>query len=98
MASVAVVGQVLNVDASNAKALFRRGKAKRLSGQTDAAAADLEAALKLSPKDSAVVKEIQVTNRLPTTPGLSWPACTALVEIICPSVRQLPHLFLCRSY
>lgn len=47
-------------DGKNVKALFRRGKARRLCGQTDGARTDLNAAMKLSPKDSAILKEAQV--------------------------------------
>ena len=52
---------MLATDKSNAKALFRRGKAYRLCGQTDAGRADLQAALKLSPRDPAIVKELKVS-------------------------------------
>lgn len=39
--------QVLNMEAKNVKALFRRGKAKHTLGQTEEALIDLEQAYKM---------------------------------------------------
>ncbi|GIL72185.1 hypothetical protein Vretimale_335 [Volvox reticuliferus] len=51
-------GQVLNIDPQNVKALFRRGRARHALGRTEEARQDLEAALKLSPTDPDIIKEM----------------------------------------
>lgn len=50
--------EVLKLDAQNAKAMFRRGRARHLLGQTEGALADLEAAAKLAPDDKGVTREL----------------------------------------
>jgi peptidyl-prolyl isomerase D len=50
--------QVLELDASNTKALFRRGSAYLLMGDADAAEADLKSAQEKDPEDSAIKKEL----------------------------------------
>eukprot|EP00897_Mesotaenium_endlicherianum_P005890 jgi/Mesen1/5329/ME000266S04519 len=50
---------VLAEEPNNGKALFRRGKARAALGQTETARDDLQKANKLSPKDKAILKELQ---------------------------------------
>lgn len=50
--------QVLSVDKDNAKALFRRGRARHLLGQTQEALEDLQAAYSKSQDDKSILKEI----------------------------------------
>lgn len=47
-------------DENNAKALFRRGKARAELGQTDAAREDYAKARKYAPEDKAIVRELRV--------------------------------------
>lgn len=47
-------------DESNAKALFRRGKARAELGQTDAAREDLLKARKCTPEDKAIARELKL--------------------------------------
>ena len=49
---------MLAEDANNVKALFRRGKARRLLGQSDVAAEDLKKAAKLAPGDAGIKREL----------------------------------------
>ncbi|KAJ0966300.1 hypothetical protein J5N97_027438 [Dioscorea zingiberensis] len=51
---------VLTEDENNAKALFRRGKARAELGQTDAAREDFEKARKQAPEDKAIAKELRL--------------------------------------
>ncbi|GLU00291.1 hypothetical protein SLE2022_176690 [Rubroshorea leprosula] len=51
---------VLAEDENNAKALFRRGKARAELGQTDAAREDFEKARKQAPEDKAIARELRV--------------------------------------
>ncbi|KAK0574013.1 hypothetical protein LWI29_016988 [Acer saccharum] len=51
---------VLTEDENNAKALFRRGKARAELGQTDAAKEDFLKARKFSPGDKAIVRELRL--------------------------------------
>ncbi|PKA61701.1 Peptidyl-prolyl cis-trans isomerase FKBP42 [Apostasia shenzhenica] len=51
---------VLSEDENNVKALFRRGKAKAVLGQTDAAREDFEKAKKFVPGDKAIARELQL--------------------------------------
>ncbi|KAG1661566.1 hypothetical protein FOA52_009566 [Chlamydomonas sp. UWO 241] len=51
--------EALNLDPGNSKALYRRARAKHLLGQTEGALKDLDAALKRSPGDGALLKERQ---------------------------------------
>ncbi|KAL9675441.1 hypothetical protein QQ045_003643 [Rhodiola kirilowii] len=51
---------VLAEDEDNAKALFRRGKAKSELGQTDAAREDFLKARKYAPEDKAIAKELRI--------------------------------------
>lgn len=55
--------QVLVEDKSNAKALFRRGKARLQLQQTEEAQADLQAAAKLAPGDRAIAQELQAVRQ-----------------------------------
>lgn len=55
--------QVLMRDRDNAKALFRRGRARAALGQTEEAVADLEAASKLAPSDKAVLRELHAMRQ-----------------------------------
>ncbi|KAL5543378.1 hypothetical protein UlMin_007162 [Ulmus minor] len=50
---------VLTEDENNAKALFRRGKARAELGQTDAAREDFLKARKYAPEDKAIAKELR---------------------------------------
>jgi peptidyl-prolyl isomerase D len=50
--------KVLELDASNTKALFRRGSAYLLMGDADAAEADLKSAQEKDPEDAAIKKEL----------------------------------------
>lgn len=59
-AAIAQCSEVLREQPESAKALFRRGRARRQLGQTDAAQADLEAAYRLQPEDKVIAKELQV--------------------------------------
>ncbi len=52
--------QVLASDPKDVKALFRRGKAQLRLGNTDGAAADLDAAHRLAPDDSGIARELKV--------------------------------------
>lgn len=56
-ASRNVATKVLDIDASNVKALYRRAVANRKTGDTDEAIADLRRAAKLDPANVAVKKE-----------------------------------------
>ena len=49
---------MLSVDKDSAKALFRRGKARRALQQTEQAEADLQAASRLAPGDRAINAEL----------------------------------------
>ncbi|KAL5719768.1 Peptidyl-prolyl cis-trans isomerase fkbp42 [Ranunculus cassubicifolius] len=53
---------VLGEDENNVKALFRRGKAKAVLGQTDAAREDFLKARKYAPADKAIVKELRLLD------------------------------------
>ncbi|KAK9820125.1 hypothetical protein WJX72_006361 [[Myrmecia] bisecta] len=55
--------EVLGVDKNNAKALFRRGRARHLLGQTDLAQADLELALTKAPSDQGIARELQALQK-----------------------------------
>lgn len=50
---------VLSEDENNAKALFRRGKARAELGQTDAAREDFQKARKYAPEDKAIARELR---------------------------------------
>lgn len=52
--------QVLAEDENNAKALFRRGKARAELGQTDAAREDYLKVRKFAPEDKAVARELRL--------------------------------------
>lgn len=54
---------MLAEDKSNAKALFRRGKARLQLQQTEEAQADLQAAAKLAPGDRAIAQELQAVRQ-----------------------------------
>ena len=58
--------QVLAADRGSAKALFRRGRARRLLGQSEAALSDLQAAIALAPNDAAIAKELQARSAGPS--------------------------------
>lgn len=62
-AAVTVTSQVLAEENGNAKALFRRGVARHALGQSEAAAADLTAALRASPDDAAIARELAAVKR-----------------------------------
>jgi len=51
---------VLASDPKDVKALFRRGKAQLRLGNTDGAAADLDAAHRLAPDDAGIARELKV--------------------------------------
>eukprot|EP00899_Mesostigma_viride_P023140 jgi/Mesvir1/400/Mv11291-RA.1 len=53
---------VLTEEPNNVKALFRRGRARRLLGQTEEARADLTAAAALAPNDSGIKAELQLVR------------------------------------
>ncbi|GLC34613.1 hypothetical protein PLESTM_000217400 [Pleodorina starrii] len=55
-------GQVLNINPNDVKALFRRGKAKHALLRTEEAQQDLEAALKISPKDREIIAELHAVR------------------------------------
>ncbi|KAI4382997.1 hypothetical protein MLD38_008884 [Melastoma candidum] len=55
-----MVLQVLTEDENNAKALFRRGKARAELGQTDSAREDFLKARKHAPDDKAIGRELRV--------------------------------------
>eukprot|EP01025_Chloroclados_australasicus_P049812 TRINITY_DN5694_c1_g1_i4.p1 TRINITY_DN5694_c1_g1~~TRINITY_DN5694_c1_g1_i4.p1 ORF type:complete len:374 (-),score=52.22 TRINITY_DN5694_c1_g1_i4:200-1192(-) len=55
--------QVLRHDESNAKAYYRRGKARLSMGQTEEAKKDLEKAQDLSPNDKLIVQALQEVKR-----------------------------------
>lgn len=54
---------VLAEDENNAKALFRRGKARAELGQTDAAREDFLKARKYSPDDKAIMRELRLLDQ-----------------------------------
>ena len=54
--------QVLAEDENNAKALFRRGKARAELGQTDAAREDFLKARKHAPEDKAITRELRLLD------------------------------------
>lgn len=56
--AITTCSEVLAEDPKNAKALFRRGRARHELGQLEAAAADLEAARAAAPQDGAVLREL----------------------------------------
>ncbi|KAL8062002.1 hypothetical protein ABFX02_02G119000 [Erythranthe guttata] len=58
--AIAQCGIVLVEDESNVKALFRRGKARAVLGQTDAAREDFLKARKYAPQDKAIAKELRL--------------------------------------
>ncbi len=58
---------VLELDPTNAKALYRRGLAFSAMQMNDAAVADLSVALKLKPNDSAIRKQITKLKALQAT-------------------------------
>eukprot|EP00887_Chlorella_sp_A99_P006126 scaffold22.g6126.t1 len=60
--AVAHCTEVLREQPTNAKALFRRGRARLLLGQTEAALADLEKAAALEPQDKAISKDLQAAR------------------------------------
>lgn len=51
-AAVASCCQALSLEPNNPKALFRRGRARHLLGQTEAAIDDLTSAAKAAPQDA----------------------------------------------
>lgn len=53
---------MLSEDENNAKALFRRGKARAALGQTDSARDDLQKAQKFAPKDMAIIRELKLLS------------------------------------
>ena len=55
--------QVLIMDKGNAKALFRRGRARHQLQQTEQAEADLQAASQLDPGDRAIATELQAVRQ-----------------------------------
>jgi len=57
-AAISSASQVLTEQPGNAKALFRRGTARNLLGQTDAALQDLAAAKKAAQGDPAISREL----------------------------------------
>lgn len=56
--AVTTCSEVLAEDPKNAKALFRRGRARHGLGQLEAAADDLEAARAAAPGDGGVLREL----------------------------------------
>ncbi|KAK4379696.1 hypothetical protein RND71_001558 [Anisodus tanguticus] len=58
--AIAQCSIVLAEDENNVKALFRRGKARSVLGQTDAAREDLLKARKLAPQDKAIARELHL--------------------------------------
>ncbi|KAF9665707.1 hypothetical protein SADUNF_Sadunf16G0151600 [Salix dunnii] len=58
----AFVFAVLAEDENNAKALFRRGKARAELGQTDAAREDFVKARKHAPEDKAITRELRLLD------------------------------------
>jgi tetratricopeptide (TPR) repeat protein len=58
--AIAQCSIVLVEDENNAKAMFRRGKARAELGQTDAARADFEKARKFAPQDKAITRELHL--------------------------------------
>lgn len=57
------MSQVLIMDSANAKALFRRGKARHKLQQTEEAEADLKLAAQRSPGDRAITVELQAVRQ-----------------------------------
>jgi tetratricopeptide (TPR) repeat protein len=56
--AIGAASQVLQNDPCNAKALFRRGAARRALGQTEAAVGDLRAAAAAAPGDGGIAREL----------------------------------------
>lgn len=54
---------MLAEDPGNAKALFRRGKARAALGQSEAALADLEKAKEAAPGDGGIARELAAARR-----------------------------------
>lgn len=54
---------MLAEDKQNAKALFRRGRARFLLGQSDGALKDLEAALAAAPGDGGIARELAAVRK-----------------------------------
>ena len=61
--AVATCSEVLAEDGGNAKALFRRGKARAALGQGDAALADLAKAAAAAPEDVGIARELAAVRR-----------------------------------
>ncbi len=56
------VAQVLAEEPQNAKALFRRGRARHQLGQTEAALEDLTKARQAAPSDANIARELQAVR------------------------------------
>jgi hypothetical protein len=56
--------QVLAEEPDNAKALFRRGHARHVLGQTEAALEDLKKARAAAPSDANILRELQAVKAL----------------------------------
>ena len=63
---------MLQADKANAKALFRRGRARARLGQGDAARADLQQAASLSPADAAIKRELAALSRCRPCHACVW--------------------------
>jgi len=59
-----VASKVLDIDATNVKALYRRAVAHRAMGDVDSARTDLKAALQSDPNNVSVKKELVAVKRI----------------------------------
>lgn len=61
--AISTCSEVLAEDKQNAKALFRRGRARHLLGQSEAALKDLVAARQAESQDAAIAKELAAVRK-----------------------------------
>jgi tetratricopeptide (TPR) repeat protein len=60
---ITACSEVLSEDKQNAKALFRRGRARFLLGQSEGALKDLEAAQAAAPHDGGIARELAAVRK-----------------------------------
>ena len=89
-AAIITCGEVLAEEPANAKALFRRGRARAALGQSEAAAGDLEKARAAAPEDGAIARELAaVRQALKQVRGRRsrrrscWMICGQLCAVCC---------------
>lgn len=75
--AISTCSEVLAEDKQNAKALFRRGRARHLLGQSEAALKDLVAARQAESQDAAIAKELAAVRKelKEVSEAVAWTAC-----------------------